>query len=356
MAQPITHQVVMARLEENRIPYGVLPLQAGWSAVISQRGGRILGPFPTVDSAGLFWINSAWSQPESFRQFLDSGNWNLGGDRVWIAPEIQYSVKDRRDYWGTIAQPPQIDPGSYTLEQPQPGVWTLSESCDLEAYNLATGRKQLRLERTIRAAPDPLRHLGAYPSLINGVTYLGYEQIVTLTESKLDEIMSEAWDLVQLNPAGEILIPASPEVEVTDYYAPIDAEHLGRHPHHIRLKVSGTRQYKVGIKAAQTFGRLGYVGSMGDGRAYLLVRNYLNNPSVPYTEEPDFPAGCRGHSIHVYNDGGEFGGFGELEVNLPTIGGETGRSSSTDHLLLWIYVGPGDKIRRVALHLLGIAM
>jgi len=355
MTQPITHQVVTARLEENQIPYGVLPLQEGWSAVISQRGGRILGPFPTVDSAGLFWINPAWSQPESFRQFLDSGNWNLGGDRIWIAPEIQYSVKDRRDYWGTIATPPQIDPGSYTLEQPRPGEWKLFECCELQAYNLATGRKQLRLERTIRAAPDPLRNLGVYPSLIDGVTYLGYEQVVTLTEGKLDDIMSEAWDLVQLNPPGEILIPASPEVEITDYYAPVDTEHLVRYSHHIRLKVSGTRQYKVGIKAAQTFGRLGYLGSMGEGRTYLLVRNYLNNPSAPYTEEPDFPAGCRGHSIHVYNDGGEFGGFGELEVNLPTIGGETGRSSSTDHLLLWIYVGPGDKIRRVALNLLGIA-
>ncbi|RPI57998.1 MAG: hypothetical protein EHM56_02890, partial [Chloroflexi bacterium] len=101
MTDPITYQVVITRLEENHIPYGVLSLQGGWSAVISQRGGRILGPFPTVDSEGLFWINSAWSQPESFRQFLASGNWNLGGDRVWIAPEIQYSVKDRRDYWGT---------------------------------------------------------------------------------------------------------------------------------------------------------------------------------------------------------------------------------------------------------------
>lgn len=356
MTEPITYKVVIARLEENHIPFGVLPLQGGWSAVIAQRGGRILGPFPTADSQGLFWMNSAWSESGSFRQFLASGNWNLGGDRMWIAPEIQYSVKDRHDYWGTIAQPPQVDPGNYALEQPRPGEWKLAESCELEAYNLSTGRKHLRLERIIRAAPDPLRNVGAYPQLIDGVCYLGYEQDVTLTETKLDDIMSEAWDLVQLDPGGDLLIPASPEVEITDYYAPVDAEHLSRQPHHVRLKLSGKRQYKVGIKAAQTFGRLGYVSRFRDGRAYLVVRSYPNNPSAPYAEEPDFPVGCRGHSIHVYNDGGEFGGFGELEVNLPTIGGETGRSSSSDRLLLWIYVGAVDKINRIVLHLLGVAL
>jgi hypothetical protein len=354
MTDRITRQVVLARLEENQIPYGLLDLQAGWSAVISQRGGRILGPFPSPVSEGLFWINDAWADSDAFRRFLDSGNWNLGGDRVWIAPEIQYSVRDRQDYWGTIAQPPQIDPGNYTLQQAGAREWKLSESMDLQAYNLATGLKHLRLERTIRPAPDPLRNLGAYARLTDGVTYLGYEQVVTLAESRLDEIMSEAWDLVQLNPGGELLIPASPAVEVTDYYAPVDADHLHRHPNHIRLKLSGRRQYKVGIKAAQTLGRLGYYCPMGDTQAYLVVRNYFNNPSVPYTEEPDFPVGCRGHSIHVYNDGGQFGGFGEMEVNLPTIGGETGRSSSTDHLLLWIYIGVQEQVRRIAYHLLGI--
>ena len=233
--------------------------------------------------------------------------------------------------------------------------YTLSFAMEAFAPRLGLSH-HLRLERLIHPAPDPLRYLGVYSTPSDGVTYLGYEQVVTLVESKRDDILSEAWDLVQLNPAGDLLIPASPAVEITDYYAPIDAGHLSRHANHVRLKISGKRQYKVGIKAAQTFGRLGYYSRTGGDQAYLVVRTYFNNPSAPYAEEPDFPAGCRGHSIHVYNDGGEFGGFGELEVNLPTIGGETGRSSSTDHLLLWIYVGAQDRIKRIALHLLGIAI
>ena len=76
--------------------------------------------------------------------------------------------------------------------------------------------------------------------------------------------------------------------------------------------------------------------------------------SLPYAEEPPQVPGCRGHSIHVYNDGGMFGGFGEMECNARTIGGGTGRSTSTDQMVLWLYVGADDPVKRIARHLLGI--
>jgi len=350
----VTHNQVLDRLEENHLPYGVLPLQNSLSIVITQRGGRILGPYLPQDSDGLFWMNDAWSQPDSFREFLKSGNWNLGGDRIWIAPEIQYSVRDRTDYWGTSHLPEQIDPGHYMLEDAGPSRWRLAQDMTLSAYNLASGQKELHLERLIQPVPDPLRNVGAYSALIDGVLFAGYEQVVTLTEGQLDDIVSEAWSLIQLNPGGELLIPASLPAEITDYYRPIDESLYSRHSNHIRLKVTGRHQYKVGIKAAHTFGRLGYFNHLVDGRGYLVVRSYFNNPSVPYGEEPDSRVGCRGHSIHVYNDGGQFGGFGELEANLQTIGGETGRSASTDQLVLWLYVGASDRVKAIALHLLGI--
>ena len=86
------------------------------------------------------------------------------------------------------------------------------------------------------------------------------------------------------------------------------------------------------------------------------MRNFFNNPSAPYAEEPDHTPGCRGHSIHVYNDDGNAGGFGELECNAPTLGGETGRSSSTDELVLWLYIGAPAKVKEIGLHLLGIEL
>ena len=353
MGNQITYRQIVARLEENDLAYGVLPLQNGVSAIVSQRGGRVFGPFLSQDGGSVFWTNPVFAQPDTFQEFLQSGSWNLGGDRIWIAPEIQYSVQDRNDYWGSIVWPEQVDPGTYALEQPQPGQWRLSQNLTLQAFNLASGQKELELDRLIRPAQDPLRNLSAYQDLVDGVLFAGYEQVVSLSERKADDIVSEAWNLVQLNPGGLLLIPASPLLEFTDYYAPIADLHA-IHSDHVRLQITGNHQYKVGYKAAHTFGRMGYFNHLDDGRAYLLVRNYFNNPSAYYAEEPDHSPGRRGHSIHVYNDGGDFGGFGEMECNLQTIGGSTGRSASTDQLLLWLYVGTEEQVKRIALHLLGI--
>jgi len=354
VSEKIAYRQVIARLEENEIPYGVLALQDDVSIVIAQRGGRIFGPFLAEDRSSIFWMNDAFARPDSFKEFLASGNWNIGGDRMWIAPEIQYGVLDRNRYWETVHTPAQVDPGHYELDQPQPGQWRLAEEVTLEAYNLASGQKEFHLERLIRRAQDPLRQVSGYEGLIDGVLFAGYEQVVTLSESKLDEIMSEAWSLTQLNPGGELLIPASPRVEVIDYYEPIDESLMTVYPHHVRLKITGNRQYKIGIKAAHVFGRLGYYKQLDGGSAYLVVRNFYNNPSAAYVEEPAHIPGCRGHSIHVYNDNGMFGGFGELECNAQTIGGTTGRSSSTDQLLLWLYVGPSEKIKEIGLHIFGV--
>jgi hypothetical protein len=351
----ITREMVTRRLEEHAIPYGVLTLHDDVSLVIAQRGGRSLGPFLTPEAASLFWINPAFASADAFRAFLDAEDWNLGGERVWIAPEIQYSVRDRSDVWGSMALPPAMDPGTWALAQDGDGAWTLAQSLTLEAHNLARGQKRLHVRRRIAPAADPLRALGAYPALIEGVTFAGYSQTVTLTEVHTDAIMSESWNLVQLNPGGEVLIPCTPGVEYSDYFEPVDAEHQTLSDTHVRLRITGQRRYKVGYKAAQLFGRLGYVNRRPDGRGVLIVRNFFNDPSSPYVEEPAHCEGCRGHAVHVYNDGGMFGGFGELECNGRTIGGETGRSASTDAFILWLYAGPEDRIAAIARHLLGAA-
>jgi len=224
----------------------------------------------------------------------------------------------------------------------------------LQAYNVAEGQKKLHLQRLIRPAADPLRKHDCYDDLVKDILFAGYEQVVTLSEAELDGIVTEVWSLIQVNPGGVLLIPATPRVEYSDYYEPIDETLQTIYPNHVRLKVTGDRRYKVGFKAAQVFGRLGYYHHLEDGRAYLAVRNFFNNPSVPYAEEPAHAPGRQGHSIHVYNDDGGFGGFGELEVNGQTIGGETGNSTVTDQLLLWLYVGSTEQVKEIAVHLLGI--
>jgi hypothetical protein len=354
MDNKITFRTLTTRLDENRLPYGVLPLRDGARIVISQRGGRIFGPFLDEDSPSLFWVNGAFGQAETFKDFLASGHWNLGGDRIWIAPEVQYNTRDRSNFFGAFHLPEAMDPGQYMLEELAPNRWRLSMDLTMEAYNLATGRKDLRLERIIQPVEDPLRYLQNYRELVEEVKFFGYEQFVTLEESRRDDIVSETWSLIQLNPGGRLMIPSTPCVEYHDYYLPINDQYITFHPHHVSLRATGDRTYKVGFKSPQVFGRIGYFNELGGGQAYLVVRNFFNNPSGNYTEEIDRIPGMNGFSIHVYNDDGGLGGFTELECNEQAIGAYTGGSKSLDQLVLWIYAGEAEKIKTIALNLLGV--
>jgi hypothetical protein len=178
--------------------------------------------------------------------------------------------------------------------------------------------------------------------------------LITLTETNTNDLCSETWDLLQLKPGGTLFISSLPHTEYIDYYQPVDHAHKSFHQNHIRLKITGDRQYKVGYKAAHLMGRAAYMNTLEDGRTYLIIRVFFNNPSAYYAEEPFGIPGCHGQSLHVYNDDGTFGSFGELECNGQTIGGRAGKASSTDTMLLWIYIGDEEKMKTILCQLLGI--
>ena len=353
MDNKINYRTLISRLEENALPYGILPLQNDMLAVITQRGGRIY-PFLDEDSNCLFWVNGAFAQAQAFKDFLDSGHWNLGGDRIWIAPEVQYSISDRNDFNGSFLLQEQMDPGRYQLESTNNGSWRLHQGFTMDAHILAFGQKELHINRLVRKIEDPLRVLDDYPVLSEGVKYGGYEQLITLEEMTRDDIVSEVWSLIQLNPGGTLYIPTLPCLEYTDYLAPAGQTYFQMHPNYVSLKITGDHHYKHGYKSTGVFGRLGYFNSLEEGYASLVVRNFFNNPSAHYSEEAAHIPGRRGHSIHVYNDDGGLGGFGELECNGQTIGGASGRSAALEQMVLWIYVGESQKVKEITWRLLGI--
>ncbi len=355
MNEKVTDRQIVDRLEENGLPYARLGLQNGVSLIISQLGGRVLGPFLQPGGESLFWVNPDWRQPEAFRTLVGSG-WNLGGERWWVSPEFRYLCRDRHDYWNAEFIQPEMDPGRWRLEQAGPEQWRLAQEMTLETFNPPSRHKALAIEALVESVPDPLRLLGAYPQLADGVTYAGYEQTVTLSERRRNDILSAAWNIVELYPGGEMLIPAAPCVEVTDYMEPVDEAYQQVYPNHVRLQISGRRRYLTGYKAAHVTGRLAYHQRLEDGRSCLLVRQFTNDPASPYLDEPPERPGHRGDSVRVYNDDGAYGGYGEAEVYGRAIGGDTGRSESTDRAALWMYVGTVEKLGPIALHLLGIEL
>jgi len=333
-------------------PYTVMPLKGGITILILQRGGRIFAFDSNGDS--LYSVNTTLANPDDFSGFVRSKQWNLGGERIWIAPEIQYIIHDRFDFWNSHHLPPAIDPGNYQLTGNEDKI-ALSQKISLEAFNIANGTKDLSIKREIGAIDNPLRFLSQCDDLMSGLRYAGYQQTVHLKEENNTPMHSEAWNLVQLIPGGTLFIPAMSPVETAIYFGQADESALSTKDGCIRIPITGNQQYKVGYKAAMMTGRMAYLKHTDDENGYLLIRSFDNNPAAVYTEEPPEEPDNRGFSVHVYNDDGKFGGFGEMECNGQAIGKDTGRKSSADSFHMWVFTGQNSKLKRIAEILLGVS-
>jgi hypothetical protein len=112
----ITLDTMISRCRENRLYYRILDTGENARLLVLERGGRVFGPFFGAEG-GLLWTNCAWGDAGAFHGLLAGGEWNVGGDRVWIAPEIQFHVRDRSDPDRSMRIPRATDPGAYRLHE-----------------------------------------------------------------------------------------------------------------------------------------------------------------------------------------------------------------------------------------------
>lgn len=353
--ESFSKSAVLSRLREQNLEFRELHLSETHSVIITAYGGRIFGPFQGDDGPSLFWLNDGFRDSSSFAALLEQGL-PLGGERIWISPEIQYGVTNRNDFWGSLFVPESVDPGNYTLHVGGGEAVRLSQEMDLEAYNLGRGHKKLQLDRTVQPTGDPLRHLSDYEELRRDVDFAGYRHTLHLRDLNPNHIRSESWSLVQINPGGTILIPTLSRPEHRNYFNPAPSELVTIGEREFRAEITGQNQYKVGIKCTNTIGRIAYLLNLGGERYALIVRSFYNNPALPYTDEPPEEPREAGFSMHIYNDDGRFGGFGELENMGCTVGGSAGQTESRDLFELWVYYAGLSRLRGVARQLLGLEL
>lgn len=329
----------------------VLTVGDGWQVIVSEHGGHVFGPFSDSCPEGIFWIPEAIRDREKYRELIDKKIWNIGGDRVWIAPEIEFNISDRSRFRETLNTPKTIDPGSYHMWRHGDRIH-LGMELDLKSYNTVTGEMHVDFHRMIHMAPDPLRHLPTYEELTHGLSYCGIEEVIDLRVSSREDILAESWDLLQIRPKGELFIPMYAPLKGTDHYEPAgDHERIVKGG--ISLRITGDSRYKIAYRSAVMTGRFGYMADSDTDSTVLIIICYPNNPSALYSEEPPLIEGDTGYSIHVYNDDGNSGGFAEMECNLLTVGNPAGIHHATDRLTKWIYTGKKDRLREVARTLLG---
>jgi hypothetical protein len=261
-------------------------------------------------------------------------------------------IPDRLDYWGSYDLPSQMDPGTHALEATDRGV-NLTSNFELDSYLAPTGTVQLTLDLQVAAAANPLRQLTDFDSRFAMIAFAGYVSTVVLSQSSNDTVLSESWNLNQVLPGGVALIPTTTTPEVTDYYEPV-GDNLSPASGGIAVELSGDQRFKIGVKAAQNIGRLGYARRDAVDGLVLTIRSFPNDPSAEYTEEPDFAPGVNGDSVHLYNDDGGLGGFAELEARGRTVGQTAGQTASSDRFTTWCYQGTSVQLNEVAHQLLGM--
>jgi len=325
----------------------------GSTVLVLPYGARVLGLFAPHGEQNFFWTHPALGTVESAKAFYASGVWhNSGGDRTWLAPEVDFFVPNYPDLsFGGYWQPRQLDPGNYQI------VRDGNKSVLVNRFTVTSSRSKanvdLEITKSVAPAFNPLRHEPSWKELAD-VEYAGFTLHTTLQlmGSSVDApVQVGLWDLMQMPHGGELLVSTYRRAEAKLYFGVVGPEDLVIGDHLIRYRMRALGEHKLGFRAVDMTGRVGYRYPVGDQTA-LVVRNFAVNPSgeyvdVPWTEETNL--GFAGQTCNVNS---ALGSFSELEYHVPAIGKGTGSVRSQDVSQVWAFRGAPAKIEAIAKSLL----
>jgi len=326
----------------------------GTRVLILPYGGRILGVFAPGSDENFLWTNSVLNSVESARAYYASDDWqNSGGDRTWLAPELDFFFPkfpdiDIAGYW----QPRGLDPGNYALTKTDQEV-KLTNRLSIDAFR-SRKRVELEITKSIAAAPNPLRYDAQARS--GAVEYAGH---TLLTSLKILNAGPDAvplvglWSLTQMPHQGELFVPTYSKTEPRVYFGLVDtpADEVAVNDRLVRFKMRAAGEHKIGIRAAVTTGRIGYIYPT-ENRHALIVRNFSVNPSGEYADVPWTEPEDRGYSTQACSVNSRWGMFSEMEYHVPAIGGSTGLRHVEDRSQLWAFRGSREDIIEIARALL----
>ena len=326
----------------------------GTRVLILPYGGRVLGVFASGSDENFLWTNSVLNSVESARAYYASDDWqNSGGDRTWLAPELDFFFPkfpdiDIAGYW----QPRGLDPGNYALTKTDQEV-KLTNRLSIDAFR-SRKRVELEITKSIAAAPNPLRYDAQARS--GAVEYAGH---TLLTSLKILNAGPDAvplvglWSLTQMPHQGELFVPTYSKTEPRVYFGLVDtpADEVAVNDRLVRFKMRAAGEHKIGIRAAVTTGRIGYIYPT-ENRHALVVRNFSVNPSGEYADVPWTEPEDRGYSTQACSVNSRWGMFSEMEYHVPAIGGSTGLRHVEDRSQLWAFRGSREDIIKIARALL----
>lgn len=319
-------------------------------------GARVLGLYSASSEESFYWNNPLLEGTEKAKaMFADSGWHNTGGDRTWVAPELDTFFPDAtsQQYW----QPRPLDMSDYAVERTGGGI-QLSREMTL---HLARPNRDatLRLTKWFGPAANPLRCERDMAAVHSSIQYAGYTQRVTM--QSLDKSGSQPkvgiWNLAQLPAGGDMLVPTYSRAVPQKCFGDVPADHISIDDRLLRIKkIDFAGSHKIAIKAASLCGRTGYVYGQANQWS-LVIRNFFVNPSGDYIDVQRHDPEDFGYGFQMCRvDEVEFGSFCEMEYHAPGLGALPDPTRSDDISQVWAFRGTREAIDAIARKLLGVTL
>jgi hypothetical protein len=341
--------------------------------LVTVHGARVLGIFLGGSAENLLWVHPELGDAERARRFVAGGQWNLGGDRCWLSPELELHFRDpRRPSHEDYAVPPAIDPGQYVVQrESQTGLVLESGG---QVGNLLTGRPfRFATTRAIHLCPPPLD--------IGDLSYVGYSlsSELRVIEPDRPEACYGLWQLMQIPPGGTVYVPVRGQPEIVDYFQTGVSSHCRVSPTQVVFPVTGNAKHKLGLRSADVTGMMGCYRPGPSGSATLIVRQAAVFAGATYADYPAHQPERRDVALQFYNDSGQIGGcpipyrrpqagnrgggltprnapsgFGEMEYHSVAACGDNS-FQVRDLSCTWCFAGPAAGVAEVGRQLLGLA-
>ena len=337
---------VFRRLQK---PVRVQRMPDGTRLLVLPHGGRVLGLFAPWSDENFYWTHPALKSAAEARAFYAREAWhNSGGDRTWLAPEVDVFLPDfpKLDRY---EQPRALDPGRYRVIERKP-AFELENRLTLR-LSRSKSEVGVKISKSFRPAPNPLRHERGID--LRSVEYAGYTQQVSLEligASRTTTAQIGLWSLVQMPHGGDLLMPTFSRNEPRHVFSTVGTiprDDLVVSEHLVRYRMRQKGEHKISLRAAPMTGRAGYLYRSGSQWS-LVVRNFVVNPAGEYVDVPWNEPDWLGFAVQACNVNSALGAFSELEYHTPVTGQRPEARHCTDTSQIWAFRGSRPRILRIA--------
>lgn len=235
--------------------------------------------------------------------------WNIGGDRLWIAPERDWHWTDVTSFdLDNYKVAAEIDPGSWEIAEQSEDALTVAQS-----FRVQHRRKPAYVEGELRRQfKFNSRASHTMPGLEDAISWSTIDSLEVQGGTSGQGI--GMWRILQVHTGGEIFVPSpAPDryrLHFGDEFGLVSQSGGG-----LTAAITGNQMYKIGMGKDAVGGSIAYARPLTQDRLLVIARWFATASLLPYLDTPMDRPGTSGDVIQIYNDNGVFGGFGELEVH-----------------------------------------